>query len=105
MSLDWSLNCEHCGERSFDANITHNVADMWRAAGCYGPLYEWEGRKAKDALSILRSALAMMQDEPAKFQAMNPDNGWGSYEDAKKWLSAAIDACAAQPESLIHVWA
>lgn len=89
----------------FSANITHNVAPMWRKAGVMEALYESDGKLAGEVLEVLRAGLADMKAKPAEYKALNPSNGWGSYARAVPWLENFIEACAAHPKGVIRIWA
>lgn len=84
-------------------NITHNVADMWRAAGCYDALYNSEGRLARDVIPTLCEAFCKMHRDPATYEAMNPSNGWGSYRVAMEFLSGLIQSFRRIPDGVIRV--
>ena len=61
------------------------------------------GRKAKDTLDWLRKALAHVND-PANspvFRALEPENQWGTLEDAQCVLRLLIEAGEAWPD---HKW-
>jgi hypothetical protein len=72
-----------------DWDYTSNCAPMWRRAGA--DLAEFNGRLAVDCLPLLESAIAHMKANPSVYEAMNPDNGWGSYAG----LVPALDDLAA----------
>lgn len=114
MSLDFSLfiaagqPCATCGRADdarevYDANVTHNVTPMWDKAGVYDALYRSHGMRAGDVVATLRIGLAHMVGRSMEYKALNPANGWGSYEGALKFLRATIDACAANPDAVIEV--
>jgi len=90
----------HVGD-NFDANCTSNVACMWREAGC--DLKELKDKKAADCIKPLCDAINRMLSDPDKYKAMNPSNGWGSYEGCIDFLKACHDACMSDPDSLVHV--
>ena len=69
------LTCEEREEESFWRNITHNVAVMWRVAGCYDALYNSHGKKASEIIQSLTDALKDMTGNKKKYMAMNPPNG------------------------------
>lgn len=120
MSLDFSLftppepakppcpTCGHAGP-SFEPgevywrNATHNLSPMWRQAGIRDALYESEGQTAGSILPTLRLGLAKMVASPAEYKALNPKNGWGSYEGALDFLRTVIAACEANPDAIIEV--
>lgn len=114
MSLDFSLYtpagepCETCGRGDearelYDANVTHNVTPMWDKAGVYDALYRSHGKRAGDVVATLRIGLADMVGRSLEYRALNPPNGWGSYEGALHFLRATIAACEANPEAIIGV--
>lgn len=85
------------------ANITHNVAQMWRRAGCYDALYESEGKPAAEILPALNKAVDDMAANPATYRELNPSNGWGNYEGALEYLRTFRDRCAEHPKALVGV--
>ena len=103
MSLDINLKCDHCGSSREPLNITHNVSRMWRLAGVWDALYGSDGRRAAAYLDTLRAGLAHREAHPEEYEAMNPPNGWGSYEGAKRFLGQWIAECAAHPDCIIEV--
>ena len=90
----------------FDANYTHNVTKMADAAGLYGPVWRPDEsgiKKAGDLIAPLRDGIAKMEADPQKFIAMNPENGWGSYETFLPWLKRYLDACEENPQADVEV--
>lgn len=73
-----------CGFGPEDINMTSNVAGMWRLAGA--DLAAMEGQPASQVLVALASAVRNMLCEPAKYRALEPDNGWGDYEGCVGYL-------------------
>ena len=86
-----------------DANITHNVTPMWHLAGVYDALYNSDGTHAGDWLGALRVGVRDMQDRPAVYEALNPPNGWGTYEGARRFLERSLAQCERHPKALIEV--
>ncbi|MDB4872810.1 MAG: hypothetical protein JWL97_3814, partial [Gemmatimonadales bacterium] len=58
---------------------TGNVSRMWTEALGH-PLSKMHGRVAKLEVDALEEAICRMRIEPDLYRAMNPPNGWGSYE-------------------------
>jgi hypothetical protein len=90
----------------FSANITHNLSKMAEEAGIYYCLWRPEELNitiAKQLINPLRIGLKKMKDNPEKFKAFNPPNGWGTYEHFVPWLEEYINACEAYPEANIKV--
>lgn len=93
-------------ESVFRTNYTSNCSQMWDTAGCR--LRDWAydkaaGRTAKTLIEPLRTAIAAMEADPAKYRAMNPANGWGSYNTVLPWLRAILAACEQYPEARVYV--
>lgn len=84
-----------------DWNYTSNCGPMWRAAGAN--LSEFHGKVASECLPLLQMALALMRREPARFEAMNPDNGWGSYDTLLPALDKLAAQFAAHPKATVKV--
>lgn len=82
-------------------NMTNNVAPMWRAAGA--PVHDFHGELAHICLPVLRDAIAKMQADPDTFRAMNPENGWGSYEGCLAFLRELADDFEAHPRATVVV--
>ncbi len=102
MSLDISL-FEDQPVEVCDMNITHNVAPMWKAAGCYDALYNSQGKQARDILPALLNALDNMKKDQKKYEAMNPVNGWGSFDSAVHWLEVFYEKCLEYPDAKVRV--
>ena len=90
----------------FDANITHNLADMADAAGIYKYLWRPEEIGAKCAGDIIEAAekgLALMKSDPERFKEHNPTNGWGTYDGFIVWVEEYLGACKDNPKATIYV--
>ncbi len=101
MSYDVSLaGCWGCGECSIcqaqeselNLNYTYNVGDMIRDACGSGP-NQWNGKPALEVAAIIATGLSKMEKEPSKYEAMNPDNGWGDFEGCKEFLRGILKEC------------
>lgn len=82
-------------------NCTSNVAPMWRLAGA--DLADFHGKPASECLPALRAAVVDMQDQPAKYLLLNPENGWGSYETLIPALQDLVTAFADHPKATVVV--
>lgn len=104
MSYDVSLSIDTGGpEPAYltDWNYTSNCAPMWRAAGA--DLDQFDGRLAVACLPVLRAALTAMAENPGRFEAMDPDNGWGSYATLYPALQRLAGQFAAHPKATVRV--
>jgi len=61
-----------------------------------------DGMLASEALPLVRKALDVMAAEPDRFKAMNPPNGWGSYDNAVEFLRWLHDACMDHPKATVR---
>ena len=113
MSLDIDLYFEvDTGEPEprtfsvFEANYTHNCAKMAEEAGLYK--YVWRPEEcddvetAGDLIEPLRAGIKLMEDDPERFIALNPSNGWGSYDTFLPWLRTYLKACIQTPKAKIY---
>jgi hypothetical protein len=101
MSWDASLTCDCCGHEVGDWNYTHNTNRMIAAAreslghvdahdlGSTHPIMKaigppWyqvlNGMSGADGAWFLNEIVTALEDDPPRYRAMNPENGWGSYD-------------------------
>lgn len=90
MSLDICLKCEHCNQSTESLNCTHNVSTMVRDACPSLGWLELDGISGEQSLPSLTEAYIKLKKDPKKYTAMNPNNGWGSYEGLLEFLKNAI---------------
>jgi hypothetical protein len=45
-----------------------------------------------------------LQADPARFQSLNPSNGWGTYEGLVQFVTAYLAACVQFPDATVSVW-
>lgn len=105
MSLDVYLTDADGGE-VYWANITHNLNKMASEAGIYACLWRPDEHgitHARQIIEPLVAGLALMAAEPARFEALNPPNGWGSFERFVPWCERYLQACRDNPEALVRV--
>ena len=104
MGWDLSLKtkpCTHCG-RADDGgswSYTYNTSPMLRAAGLV--VQDLVGQTGAVCAERIAAALTVLRADPARFQAMNPSNGWGSYDGVCKVLDEVRAACAAHPDAVM----
>lgn len=79
-------------------NYTSNIAPMWRHAGA--DLAEFHGKKAGECAPLLAAAIERMEADPETYLAMNPPNGWGSYEGLLRALRDLLAALRAHSETI-----
>jgi hypothetical protein len=95
-----------CTTQCYSANITHNLNVMAEEAGIYHPLWRPEEvgiTKARQLIEPLSIGVSMMKRDSERFIALNPENGWGTYEDFVPWIERYIEACCEYPDADVHV--
>lgn len=105
MSLSVYLSAKRMTD-VYDANITHNCAEMARQAGIYNAIWnpnENGVRTAEELIWPLRKGLAVMKAYPDHFRTFEPENGWGTYDHFVPWIEEYLDACERYPDAEITV--
>lgn len=82
-------------------NYTTNCSPMWRAAGAN--LADFHDKTAAECEPVLRAAIAAMVTTPAIYRALDPENGWGSYDTLLPALVELADTMAAHPKATVVV--
>ena len=106
MSYDVRLSIDTGGERPATVSEwrdpTYNLAEMFAAAlGC--ELCDLAGKTGAECVPLIRKAITAMQDDPSKFKALNPPNGWGDYADALSFFNLFLDDCLSHPKATVSV--
>lgn len=95
------LSCPTCGECAEMGDISRNLGFMYfdvLEAGIRG----LDNMKASDAIPQLETAIQKLEADPEKYRAMNPSNGWGSYEGLIEVLKRLLENCREKPTFVIH---
>ena len=90
----------------FEGNITHNLGEMADHAGIYQHLWRPEEvavTKASELIEPLRAGLVRLENEPDRFKAYNPENGWGTYDRLVLFVREYLAACEEYPDAIIQV--
>ena len=90
----------------YDANITHNLGEMAKAAGIYQHLWrpdEIGVYCARELIQPLSAGLAKLLNDPEHFKKYDSPNGWGTYENFVPFVSNYLAACVAYPDSRVEV--
>jgi hypothetical protein len=90
----------------FDWNITHNLTKMADEAGIY--MYLWNPEKvgitkAEQLIEPLTKGLQLLKSDPRRFNRLNPDNGWGTYEGLVEFIESYLLACIENPDAEIYI--
>lgn len=86
-------------------NYTWNVSPMFYACtpGEIGISAALDGRTGAEAVPVLRDTLKAMLARKGEMVAMNPENGWGSYDGALRLLLTLCRASEANPDGVWRV--
>lgn len=84
-------------------NLTYNLSPMLRAAGFPG-WKELVGASCVEAGGMLRKVAQVLAADPERFKAMNPANGWGTYEQAIDIMNALATMCDNHPDCKFDGW-
>jgi len=109
MSLDISLYAKDLDGNEFEVwetNITHNLTTMANKAGLYQVMWHPHNNGidvAKDAIPQLKSGINRMYKAREELQKLNPENGWGNYDNLLSCASEFIDACRKYPSARIEI--
>lgn len=106
MSLDITL-IEN-GEVVYEANITHNLNKMASTVNefFYKAIWrpeELDFKYAGDVVYELRKGVSVLACAPSHLKKLNPENGWGTYEDLLLFVVHYIEACEQYPNATIEV--
>lgn len=111
LSPEGSSECEFCGGTGrvllpdvFWANITHNLNVMAEEAGIYEACWRPEEipvKYAHELIPLLESGIEKMKADPARFEALNAKNGWGTYDVFLPWVQRYLRACKENPDALV----
>ena len=105
MSLDVCLTTE-AGEELYSANVTHNLNKMAVAAGIYECLWRPDEigiTTAGQIIEPLAAGLTKLVTDKAKYEELNPENGWGSWNCFVPWCASYLQACLDNPDALVRV--
>lgn len=93
-------------------DYTSNVSPMWRwclSVVTESPLQlsDTQDWTCEQAAPVLEKAVAVMEAERPRLEAMNPENGWGDYDGALKYLRNVAEAArsfAGLPGAYLDWW-
>ena len=109
--MSWSFYMEidtggpEPGTVTGDLNCTYNVSPMfYKALPFDDGIRGIEGLRGEEALEPLRGGVKAMEDNPDEYKAMNPENGWGSYEGALDTLRELVKWCVEHPKATFRIW-
>lgn len=102
-----SKKCNECGHVESvgdDLGYTYNVGDMWREIYPEEKLLSIDEMTGQEAYKKLKHAHDELLKNPDKFKAMNPPNGWGSYDTFLTFIEKLMDLSSLYPDYIWHTW-
>lgn len=78
-------------------NLTYNLSPMLREAGFPG----WDsltGAPCSEVGGMLLRVATTLVNDPERFKKLNPENGWGTYEQAVGAMFGLAVMCKTHPE-------
>jgi hypothetical protein len=111
MSLDVSLMVTK-PVSVYDNNITHNLGKMAsevklsNGLNLYDVLWRPDEHQlvhAKDISELLDEGWNILLSQPERFEPLNPENGWGTYDNLCKFVYEYRNACWNNPDATIEV--
>lgn len=108
MSWDVSLICDGCGSEIIDQNYTHNTSKMIYTVLREDPEFDqlaehesWykrlDGMSGPEGAAFLHRIIVGLKADPVRFREMNPDNGWGNYDQLVDILTKMRDRVPEAP--------
>ena len=85
-----------------DWNYTYNTSPMLYDAGI--DLKKYCGKTCEEVIDELETSIKILKDNPEKYEAMNPENGWGSYEGVTRKMELLLTAFKEHPKAIIQGW-
>ena len=86
MSYDFKVGpAEQYQHDPFEKNVTYNVATMLKRAGFHPIILN--GRTAVELRPVVRHAWQLLIDQPEYFKKFDPENGWGSFNGVRDFIS------------------
>lgn len=84
---------------TFEKNVTYNVSTMLKRAGFHPNIVN--GLSAEVLRPVVRHAWQALVDNPEYFQKFDPENGWGSYNGVKNFLSDLDTFLVSAPDDFV----
>lgn len=85
----------------WDRNLTYNLSSMMQEGGLI--LIDLDGEKAGAWIATLQTLYKAMLEEPDRFKAHNPPNGWGDYDGLLDFVRDFASAAEAHPDGIVLI--
>jgi len=106
MSYDVYLVCPTCGNEVTESwNYTFNISPMLYHENVGIKIKEWHDRLARSIVPELEKGINALMENPERYEAMNPENGWGSYRGLlDRFLWPMLKAFKEHPKAIVQIW-
>lgn len=101
-----TIDDEAEGHVVWGGNITHNLNRMAMEAGIYDVVWRPDEHNitvAGQLIEPLLAGLAILEDDPERFKAFNPGNGWGTYDGLVDFVRDYLYACIRYRHATVDV--
>lgn len=75
---------------------------QWSEAEALSSQYVAEVR-AHHLIVTIRLGLDRLRGDPQRYQALDPENGWGNYEGLVRFTADYLAACEKHPDAMVRV--
>ncbi|MPN58149.1 hypothetical protein SDC9_205850 [bioreactor metagenome] len=78
---------------------------MAEAVGLYKALWSPEEiciTSASQMIAPLEKAIKELENDPEKYKAYNPSNGWGNYDIFVSFCKSVLHTCREHPDAVIE---
>jgi len=85
-------------------SITYNISPMYCKAfnGNWKDIVNY--KLCKDAQPLINKAIDNMEANPEDYKKLEPENKWGTYEQALSFLKELEDECKDYPNMRINIF-
>jgi len=106
LTLYLQKHCDHCDhtEELWSGDITHNLADMALACGLYKVLWRPDENGFDSAgfmIDNIEFGIENLRTFPVAYEEMNPENGWGDYDNLLNFAIDCLAACKKYPDASV----
>lgn len=104
MSFDISIHVpgKHgTTSEEWDRNLTYNLSSMMREGGLI--LGNLDGERAGALVATLQDLHKSMLDDPERYKAHNPPNGWGDYDGLLRFVHDFAVVAEAHPDGIVLI--
>ena len=85
----------------WDRNVTYNLSSMFEEGGL--ALRDYDGAPGCAVAPVLAEWLRQAADDPERFEAHNPENGWGDFAGCVDFVRDFLVNAERFPEGIVLV--